>query len=72
VPIEEWLRGKLSYLIDEYLSPAKIEQGGILNNEAVQQYVKKFREGEYFRYYRIWLLIVLQKWLFEKHLALAK
>ncbi|PZR27460.1 MAG: asparagine synthase (glutamine-hydrolyzing) [Citrobacter freundii] len=67
VPIEEWLRGKLSYLIDDYLSPSKIEEVGILNNKAVQEYVKKFRSGEFFRYYRIWLLIVLQKWMLEKH-----
>lgn len=72
VPMEEWLRGRLSYLIDEYLSPDRIAQGGILNNTAVQAYVKKFRSGEFFRYHRIWLLIILQKWIFEKHLILAK
>lgn len=71
VPMQEWLRGKLSYLIDDYLSPAKIEQTGILNNEMVQQYIKKFRSGEHFRYHRIWLLIILQKWLLEKHLTFA-
>ncbi|MBC7947568.1 MAG: asparagine synthase (glutamine-hydrolyzing) [Chitinophagaceae bacterium] len=71
VPIQEWLRGKLSYLIDDYLSPSRIEEGGILNNEMVQLYIKKFRGGEFFRYHRIWLLIILQKWLLEKHLTFA-
>ena len=72
VPIQEWLQGKLSYLIEDYLSPSKIEQGGILNNAMVQQYIKKFRSGENFRYHRIWLLIILQKWLLEKHLTFAQ
>ncbi|HEY6502867.1 MAG TPA: asparagine synthase (glutamine-hydrolyzing) [Chitinophagaceae bacterium] len=71
VPMQEWLRGKLSYLIEEYLAPSKIEQVGILNNEAVQKYIRKFREGEYFRYHRIWLLIIFQKWMLEKHLNAA-
>ncbi|MET0636015.1 MAG: asparagine synthase (glutamine-hydrolyzing) [Chitinophagaceae bacterium] len=66
VPMQEWLSGKLSYLIDDYLSIEKIEQGGLLNPSVVQGYVRKFRAGETFRYHRIWLLIVLQKWLLEK------
>jgi asparagine synthase (glutamine-hydrolysing) len=69
VPMQEWLRGKLSYLVDDYLSPSKIEEAGVLNNAMVQDYIRKFRGGEYFRYHRIWLLIVLQKWLLEKHHA---
>jgi asparagine synthase (glutamine-hydrolysing) len=69
VPIQEWLNGKLSYLVDQYLAPEKIEQGGVLNNDAVREYVKKYRSGEHFRYHRIWLLIILQKWLLEKHLT---
>jgi asparagine synthase (glutamine-hydrolysing) len=69
VPMQEWLRGRLSYLIDDYLNPVSIEAGGILNNVVVQEYVKRFRSGEFFRYHRIWLLIILQKWLLEKHLT---
>ena len=69
VPMKEWLTGKLSYLIDDYLSDAKIEEGGILDNKTVQLYINKFRGGESFRYHRIWLLIILQKWLLEKHLT---
>lgn len=71
VPIQEWLRGKLSYLVDDYLKPSKIEEAGVLNNAMVQEYVRKFRGGEYFRYHRIWLLIILQKWLLEKHHTFA-
>jgi asparagine synthase (glutamine-hydrolysing) len=71
VPMQEWLRGKLSHLIDDYLAPSKIEQAGVLNNEMVQSYIKKFKGGEYFRYHRIWLLIILQKWLLEKHRTYA-
>lgn len=71
VPMQEWLRGKLAYLIDDYLKPAKIEETGILNNAIVQEHISRFRRGEYFRYHRIWLLIILQKWLLEKHLTFA-
>lgn len=71
VPMQEWLLGKLSYLIEDYLAPAKIEQAGVLNNTMVQAYIRKFRSGENFRYQRIWLLIILQKWLLEKHLTFA-
>lgn len=71
VPMQEWLQGPLSYLIDDYLKPAKIDEAGILNNAVVQEYVNKYRGGEYFRYHRIWLLIILQKWMLEKHLIFA-
>lgn len=69
VPMQEWLQGKLSYLIEEYLSPAKIELVGILNKEMVEAQIRKFRGGEVYRYHRIWLLIILQKWMLEKHLT---
>ena len=41
VPIRDWLRGDLKYLLDEYLSPQKVAQGEILNPRRVESLIRE-------------------------------
>lgn len=62
VPMARWLQEDLSYLIDDYLSPANVQQAGLVQNEKVQALVTAFRQGRAYLYNRIWALIVLHQW----------
>lgn len=66
VPLAKWLRGELKFLIDDYLSETLIRKHGIVNYQAVQVIKEQFlvKNIDYL-YNRIWLLIVLHKWLEE-------
>lgn len=68
IPLNQWLLGPLSYLIDEYCSKSRIEKSGIVKWQEVSNLVSSFRAGQNHLYNRIWLLIVLHYWL-EKHEA---
>lgn len=63
VPLPLWLKGKLSYLIDDYLSSPVVNRFGLVKANEVEALVKRFRSGEDRLYNRVWVLIVLHKWL---------
>jgi asparagine synthetase B (glutamine-hydrolysing) len=45
VPLSSWLRGDLKTLIDEYLSPARIRDGGLFDPGEVARAVRNFPRG---------------------------
>jgi asparagine synthase (glutamine-hydrolysing) len=63
LPLGKWLREDLSYMISENLSKESIESAGIVNYEVVQKIKKDFLSGQEYLYNRIWLLILLHKWI---------
>lgn len=63
IPITQWLKGPLSYLIDDVLSKENINKHNVVNWEFVQQIIHKFRNGYDHYYNRIWALIQLHIWL---------
>ncbi|NOZ45775.1 MAG: asparagine synthase (glutamine-hydrolyzing) [Chlorobi bacterium] len=64
IPLNQWLKNELSYLIDEYLSRNIIEKYSIVRWSYVSELIYKFRNKDYnYLYNRVWLLIVLHKWL---------
>lgn len=65
IPLEKWLKGELSYLIDVYLGEKKIKETNIINFPYVNNLIKKFYNGEGYLYNRLWNLIVLQKFLIK-------
>jgi len=65
IPLKEWLKGPLSYLIEDYLSQDVVQHYGVVEFEVVQQLLKRFHSGDSFLYNRIWLLLVLHWWLKE-------
>ncbi|MDO1448853.1 asparagine synthase (glutamine-hydrolyzing) [Rhodocytophaga aerolata] len=63
IPLHEWLRQDLQYLIHDYLDEKVVKQYAIVDNAMVQQIKLQFLEGNDFVYNRLWLLIVLHRWL---------
>jgi len=62
IPLSEWLRGELAFLIDGQLNAHTIESAGLVRWSVVQKLVKDFRSGQHHLYNRVWLLIVLHLW----------
>jgi asparagine synthase (glutamine-hydrolysing) len=63
IPLEKWLKNELRYLIEENLSKQVIEKFNFVNYEYVEGLKKDFFEGKNYLYNRIWILIILHKWL---------
>ena len=67
IPLKDWLKTDLAYLIDEYLSDELVHRHSAVPVKYVQQLKKQFRNGNNdYLYNRIWALIVLHKFLQEK------
>lgn len=65
IPLKKWLANDLSFLMNEYLNEKVINEFNIADFEQVSKLVKRFRSGQDFLYNRIWLLIVLHKFLIK-------
>ena len=63
VPLSTWLQTDLSYLIDENLNQETVETTGLINWTSVQELLNKYRAGQDHLYNRVWLLILLHKWM---------
>ena len=63
IPLKEWLRGPLYYLVNDFLNKEVVEEFGVIHFDEVEKLVKRFMAGEDFLYNRIWLLVVLHWWL---------
>lgn len=70
IPLGKWLKGELSGLETEYLSPRNVKDAGLVNFAVVQDLRRRFHNGEDRLYNRIWLLIVLHKWASENGIKL--
>lgn len=66
LPLEKWLGHELRFLIEENLSEVVIKKYRIVDYSYVSQLKKQFLSGISYQYNRLWLLIVLHKWL-QKH-----
>jgi len=62
VPIDDWLRGDLSHLIDEYLDPALIDRQNILDPASVSKALRAFRMKDENATNRVWSLLAFQMW----------
>ncbi|GEO03210.1 asparagine synthetase B [Adhaeribacter aerolatus] len=65
VPLGAWLQGDLKYLLDDYLNEQIINTYGIVRYPEVKRLKESFLGGKGYLYNRVWLLIVLHKWLRE-------
>lgn len=62
VPVLKWLRGDLSELLDEHLSPDALRESGLFRVEAVTPLVREFRAGRLHYSPLIWKLLMFQMW----------
>jgi asparagine synthase (glutamine-hydrolysing) len=65
IPLSRWMKHELSYLMDQYLSEDVIRNAGMVDYDFVKKLKTSFLSGEEFLYNRLWVLIVLHKWLCE-------
>jgi asparagine synthase (glutamine-hydrolysing) len=65
VPLANWLKSDLRYLLDSYLSSETIELIGFFRSDYIRKLVTDFLSGKDYLYNRVWVLIVLHKWLKE-------
>jgi asparagine synthase (glutamine-hydrolysing) len=62
LPIYTWLKGDLSYLIDEYLSEDALKVSGILDHKFLSQQVELFVQNKFHYQPLIWNLLMFQMW----------
>ncbi len=66
IPLSQWLRGELSPLIDDYLSPARVRSGGLFDERMVSETISNFRDGgpknDRLDVQKVWLLIAFEMW----------
>ena len=66
IPLVKWLKEDLHFLIEDYLNDRAITEIGLLNLSVVRDLKDRFHSGKADHLYnRLWLLIVIQKWLKE-------
>jgi asparagine synthase (glutamine-hydrolysing) len=65
LPLPDWLRGRLNFLLDKYLNSTIINKYDILTNLYVQDLKDRFLAGEDYLYGRLWTIIILHWWLEE-------
>jgi len=67
IPLRKWLLTDLSFLISDYLNESVINQFNVVEFKEVQKLVRKFKQGHDYLYNRIWLLIILHKFLLKNN-----
>jgi len=65
LPIYTWLRGDLSYLIDEYLCNDSLTKSGLFNLSFVVKQVDLFKKNKLHYQPFIWKLLMFQMWYFR-------
>jgi asparagine synthase (glutamine-hydrolysing) len=70
VPLADWLKSDLQFLIHDYLNIHIITRFNIVNWNYVQQLIKRFMDGDTNLDKRLWQLIVLHRWLAKNNVEL--
>jgi len=64
LPMADWIRSDLQFLIHEYLAPERLKAQGIFHPQVVETIIKQHMIGRQFNHWcKIWILVVLQMWL---------
>ncbi len=62
IPLESWLQGDMSYLLDDYLNQERIRSEGLLDDVVVHRIVRGFKKGHYKLANKVWSLLAFQMW----------
>lgn len=63
LPLPLWLKQDLYFMINDYLSQDAVRKVGVLNYTQVQHIKHQFMTNDPTLFRRVWLMIVLQKWM---------
>jgi len=61
IPLEEWLKGDLRYLVEKYLDEKRLDDE-IFNIEEIMELKTKLLLGKYVNINQIWLVIMFEMW----------
>ena len=67
IPLRDWLRGDLKFLLFQYLDEHRLRKEGIFNPKPVDELVKSHLNGRANHSHLLWSLICFQMWK-ERHL----
>jgi asparagine synthase (glutamine-hydrolysing) len=67
IPLDTLLATELKPMLDQYLSKQKIEYAGLVDYHVVEKIIKEYLAGKSYYYNRVWVLLVLHWWYFEKN-----
>ncbi len=67
IPLKNWLSKELKYLIDQYLEESVVESVGLVRYREVHRLKTQFLNGHDYLYNKVWLLILLHRWMKEMH-----
>jgi len=62
LPIYDWLRNELSYLIDDFLCKKALDKTGIFNINNVDHYLNQFKKNKLYDESIIWKILQFQMW----------
>lgn len=65
IPLHEWLKKDLRYLLDDYLNESVVRKADIINYERVKALKREFLASNSYVYNRLWVLIVLHRFLIK-------
>jgi asparagine synthase (glutamine-hydrolysing) len=65
IPLAKWLKTDLHYLVEKYLNDEVVQSCAVIKPAAVKDILKRFARGDDYLYNRIWVLILLHKWMKE-------
>jgi asparagine synthase (glutamine-hydrolysing) len=63
IPLNRWLKNELRHWLEDYTSKQVIEQHGLVRYDEVAGLKKKYLQGQDHLYNRLWLIVVLHKFL---------
>ena len=66
IPMNKWLSKELKPLLDQYMSKQKVEYAGFVEYKVYKKMLDQYLGGKTYLYNRIWALLVLHWWYFEK------
>ena len=66
IPMNKWLAKELKPMLDIYLSKQKIEYAGLVEYKVVDKLIEQYLGGKSYYYNRVWALLVLHWWYYEK------
>jgi asparagine synthase (glutamine-hydrolysing) len=64
IPLAQWMKNELSYLM-RYVTHEALERTGVFNPTYIRNLVDKFNRGEDYLYNRLWVVIIIQRFLIE-------
>jgi asparagine synthase (glutamine-hydrolysing) len=63
IPLGSWLKTDLRYLVHDYLNKEIVAEMGVIDPRYTEDLKKKFFGGDDYLFNRVWVLVVLHKWL---------